>query len=637
MISIWRRGIKPEQKKEPALNRDIQVFTENVAISRLIPETRNIKDISPAQIIETARIAEIADELDGKPLWEKLGHWMGKCTGVVADAIDDEPYLSSRLALMVQRREDVASGLQLCGKALGVGPEGQSAAVYHSIIAFGSKIPDGEDMKIRRLGGKYPIDLSEREKGEKNGILYIGVGAMVHLHRAVFEMRRQTTAFVTLAGDCVSAPFNAELPLGMPLKRALEFCGLSEDPTYICTSGSLTANAVLDPETAFVAPDTRAILAFHRYDHAAPAPCIGCGRCMEVCPQQLPVFYLYRASLYKQLSLLKRMGQERCFECGACTYVCPSHLDMVPVLRQGKELILASSQEEAAVLSPQTEETGPETQEEAPAGAQEDVQPGKAGDSVPEAVEEVQNGESPTVSAEEDAEILAIKETQFGREIGKPTPEKEELPPPLKAEEAFSGKSKSKKRSKKKKSKTIESPDTPLPISESQEDVPAGQQETALPEEAGETLPAPEVSERDGDKAAEETGSTDAEIGEGAESQVTAQEAEANDEPPLAPDEDLSQDAELSAEAGPGPENTVEKAMETEEAEMGTHSPEVHPSSSVVRARKISGGRPAAQGRSSPKRATPRPVSKKAPKAAKRPPASKTIKESKPSQEVKEP
>ena len=172
----------------------------------------------------------------------------------------------------------MASGLRLCGKALGVEADKQFAAVFHSLIAFSTKIPDGEDMRIRRLNGKYPIDLAEREKGERSGVLYIGAGAMVHLHRAVFEMRRQTTAFVTLAGDCVSAPFNAELPLGMPLKRALEFCGLSEEPTYICTNGSLTASPVLDPESAFVEVDTKAILAFHRYDHAQPAPCIGWGR-----------------------------------------------------------------------------------------------------------------------------------------------------------------------------------------------------------------------------------------------------------------------------------------------------------------------------------------------------------------------
>lgn len=345
MMSILRRGIKPEQKKEPALNRDIQVFTENIAVSRLIPEIRDIKDVSPEQIIQTARIAEIVDELDGKPLWEKLNLWRERCQGVAADAIDDEPYISSRLVLIIQHREDVASGLRLCGKALGVEREGQFAAVYHSLIAFGTKIPDGEDMKIRRFSGKYPIDLVEREKGEKNGILYIGAGAMVHLHRAVFEMRRQTTAFVTLAGDCVSAPFNAELPLGMPIKRALEFCGLSENPTYICTSGSLTAQPILDPETVFINPDTRAVLAFHRYDHIAPAPCIGCGRCAEVCPQQLPVFYLYRASLHSQLSLLRSLKYERCFECGSCTYVCPSHLDIVPVLRQGKEFVSASLRE----------------------------------------------------------------------------------------------------------------------------------------------------------------------------------------------------------------------------------------------------------------------------------------------------
>ena len=477
MISILRRGIKPEQKKEPALNRDIQVFTENVAISRLIPETKDIDSISPEKIIEIARIAEIADELDGKPLWEKLESSRGKASGVAADALDDEPYLSSRLVLILQRREDVASGLSLCGKALGVEADKQFAAVFHSLIAFSTKIPDGEDMRIRRLNGKYPIDLAEREKGERSGVLYIGAGAMVHLHRAVFEMRRQTTAFVTLAGDCVSAPFNAELPLGMPLKRALEFCGLSEEPTYICTNGSLTASPVLDPESAFVEVDTKAILAFHRYDHAQPAPCIGCGRCMEVCPQQLPVFYLYQASLHKQLSLLRRMGYERCYECGACTYACPSHLDLVPMLRQGKELVSAGLPEDLIQQSRETQEQ-PEPAQEAEAPEEVNAA-GTPPSEVPEpvTVEDVKEpvGAVPTpesaggeqepvpavpeeVGGEEAEEIAAMRETQFGREVlstaENPEPEETEQPPDKDVD-----RDQMKKRSKKRQSEKKQSPE----------------------------------------------------------------------------------------------------------------------------------------------------------------------------------
>lgn len=340
MILMFRKGVKPEQKKEPAINRELKRFNDNIAQSKLIPEIHEIGEVSPEQIIEIAEAAEIRDELDGRSLAEKLREAKEKgVKTVIADAVDDEPYISSRLIVLMHYRNEVVSGLKLCAKALSLEESAVSVAVYQELLDFSFKIPEGDEVRIHHHGGKYPVDLPLRMAGEKNGILYLGTGALLHLHRAVYEMRRQTTIFVTLAGDCVSNPFNAEIPLEMPLQRALEFCGLSDDPTYICVGGSMTAKPVLEPERTFAAADTRAILAFHRYDDADPTNCIGCGKCGKVCPQGLPVFYLYRACLHKELSIMRRMELERCFECGACSYVCPARLDIVSYLRSGKELL----------------------------------------------------------------------------------------------------------------------------------------------------------------------------------------------------------------------------------------------------------------------------------------------------------
>lgn len=352
MISIFRAGVKPEQKKEPAVSREIKRFHENTAQSRLIPEIHSIQEVSPQQILEIAGLGEVYDELDGLPLQQKLQQALDRgYKAVVADALDDEPYLSSRLSVFAQLRDEVISGLRLCGKALGLPDSALSVAVYQPMLYFLPKIAEEQEVPLKRYGGKYPVDLPLRQKGEENGILYLGTGALVHLYRAVYEMRRQTTAFVTLAGNCVSNPFNAELPLDMPFQRALEFCGLAENPTYICFGGSMTGEPVLDPEKTFVTPSTRAILAFHSYDHVDAKPCIGCGRCMQVCPQRLPVFYLYQASVHKQLSVLRRMDAIPCLECGACSYVCPSRLNIVPVLTQGYEMVRKRREQVAQMIS----------------------------------------------------------------------------------------------------------------------------------------------------------------------------------------------------------------------------------------------------------------------------------------------
>ncbi len=681
MMSIFRRGIKPEQKKEPAINREIQVFTENVAVSRLISEVKDLKDISAEQIIETAKIAEIFDELDGKPLWEKLESWSGQCKEVAADAIDDEPYLSSRLVLLIQRQDEVASGLKLCGKALGVAPEKQFAAVYHSLIAFSTKIPDRDDLVIRRFGGKYPIDLAEREKGEKNGVLYIGTGAMVHLHRAVFEMRRQTTAFVTLAGDCVAAPFNAELPLGMPVKRALEFCGLSDEPTYICSTGSLTAEPILNPETTYVEPNTKAILAFHRYDHAAPAPCIGCGRCMDVCPQHLPVFYLYAASLHKQASFLWSMGYERCFECGACTYACPSHLDLVPVLRQGKELAFASEK----IVHMDVKEDVPAQKEavpEIPAGLSEVLPAEEAGQPAQPEVKEISieskepeetipanppeewtepqdilsdEPELNDISKEEAAEILAMQETLFGREVKKikqteeqetdnvesqytPESDEKELEPVETIEPSpIIQVSQPEEAEPEREPEPLKEESSPVPersdeakesekITEPEETIPAEDEVPAEPKPVKTKKPRKSRTPKKADTAGE--------AAEEKESPALKPEvspaAEEPEKPAVSkPVRKKKEPVKKPAEAAPSKAEADAASTETAKAKKSTPRKKAAAAVEVV---------PTPEEHAAPKKAAIRPVAKKAKTTVKRTPSSKTAKDSqtKQSQEVKE-
>ncbi len=358
MISMFRKGVKPEQKKEPAINRELKRFNENIAQLRQIPDIHEIGEVSAEQIIEIAEAAEIRDELDGRFLAEKLREAKEKgVKAVIADAVDDEPYISSRLIVLMHYRNEVSSGLKLCAKALSLEESAISIAAYQDLLDFSFKLPESGEVRIHHYGGKYPIDLPMRRAGEKKGNLYLGTGALLHLHRAVYEKRRQTTIFVTLAGDCVSNPFNAELPLDMPLQRALEFCGLSDDPTYICVGGSMTAHPVLNPENTFLSTDAKAVLAFHRYDDADPTNCIGCGRCGKVCPQGLSVFYLYRACLHKELSVMRRMELDRCFECGACSYVCPARLDIVACLRTGKEQLRLRREKMAKKAVPVEAET----------------------------------------------------------------------------------------------------------------------------------------------------------------------------------------------------------------------------------------------------------------------------------------
>jgi electron transport complex protein RnfC len=77
------------------------------------------------------------------------------------------------------------------------------------------------------------------------------------------------------------------------------------------------------------------------------APCINCGRCVEVCPVFIPVNLVGRYAEFGFFEKAVSMGSGACVECGLCAYVCPSRRPLVQYMRfANKEYI--QRQEESA-------------------------------------------------------------------------------------------------------------------------------------------------------------------------------------------------------------------------------------------------------------------------------------------------
>ena len=84
------------------------------------PPVENPKELFPKDIVDRARKANIIDERDGTLLADKLVAARKQNTRlVVADAVDDEPYLSSQLNPVLKNPQLAADGLSCCQKACG--------------------------------------------------------------------------------------------------------------------------------------------------------------------------------------------------------------------------------------------------------------------------------------------------------------------------------------------------------------------------------------------------------------------------------------------------------------------------------------------------------------------------------------
>ena len=328
-----------EQRKEPAFGRDLRKFF-NVNTNNITFDASDLPqagDMTGNDIIEVARRAKIIDERDGLPLFEKL--MLARDSGVltvVGDASDDEPYISSQINPLIKKSELTVAGLRFVQRATGA--KNVYFAVYKNIGDVTVKIPNKiEDVEVRRVRGRYPAEYRILDEFMKcRPILLVGVCSLIHLTRAVLTQKVQTTCFLTVAGNCISEPSNLEVSQGMPIMQVLERCGLSKTPKSIILGGSMTGITCRDPDNTVVTTATRAILAFSEDEKDRRYVCIGCGRCVDVCPENLTPVYLYKCITHGRQRDLPFYEIERCIGCGTCSYICPAKLDLAAAIKRAK-------------------------------------------------------------------------------------------------------------------------------------------------------------------------------------------------------------------------------------------------------------------------------------------------------------
>lgn len=335
------KGLVLEQHKEPALSRDLrELIVPGSARPLPLPKAEDPAALSPEEIIAFADAAGIIDERDSLPLGEKLraARRDGGTAMVVADAIDDEPYVSSQLGPLFKLSSQAVGGLLFAAKAAGA--QEIMIGVYKNVYDLRLRIPNTlYGVKIKRITGKYPAEArsSFPECGE--GVLLVGVCALIHLYRAIHNHTAQTTSFLTVAGNCVANPANLEATNGLSVWQALERCGLLEEPARVVIGGPMTGMSILDPAHTPISATTRAVLAFLDNPRERHYSCIGCGKCASVCPQELSPLFLYKSSKQKLVGMLRFYDVERCIGCGTCSYVCPAKLELSAEILSAKRLV----------------------------------------------------------------------------------------------------------------------------------------------------------------------------------------------------------------------------------------------------------------------------------------------------------
>ena len=282
------------------------------------------EELTPATILEIAREAAIYDELDGVPLWEKLQQWVVAPDAppvtdavLVADATENDVYGSSSWAVLMEQPKLVLFGLQMAARAI-------RFSRYH----IATMLPKRRRRTLKRaigrmnvytVGDEYPVT---RFAPADVDVYRIGVQACLALGRALKQGLRHTAAIVTVSGDALPAPRNLRVPFGTRVGDLIEACQ-PKAGYRIVLGDAMVGVSCTDPNTPLL-PGITTVLAMESKAVHTPGPCIGCGRCAEVCHMGLLPYEIVRRNENMHYERLQHLSPEDCDGCGACSYICPA-------------------------------------------------------------------------------------------------------------------------------------------------------------------------------------------------------------------------------------------------------------------------------------------------------------------------
>ena len=275
----------------------------------------------------------------------------------IVNGAECEPYLTSDYRRMLEEPEKVVGGLK-CMLALFENARG--------IIAIEDNKPDcvkilkeltrdESRIYVKELKTKYP-------QGAERQIIYATTGrainssmlpadagcivgnidTVVAINTAVRERKPLMERIVTVTGDAIADPCNFKVHIGTNYHELIdEAGGFKEKPVKIISGGPMMGFGIFELDV----PTTKtasALLCLTQDDVSAmePSACIGCGRCVDVCPSRLVPTHLSKcAEHFDDEGFVKLNGME-CVECGCCSFVCPAKRPLAQQIKSMRKIQL---------------------------------------------------------------------------------------------------------------------------------------------------------------------------------------------------------------------------------------------------------------------------------------------------------
>ena len=325
------------------------------------PYKQSLPPLAPNQVtlsilLERVRTCGIIGMGGGAyPTHKKLKEAAGHVDTMIVNAAECEPYITADYRLLLERSDRILRGAQTIARCLG--------AKRLVLVTEGDKLMAVELMEQRMRKKRSPVELctvraryplgaekqivqtvTGRETPFGNSAIeskciVLNVATVFAIQEALSSGTPLTHRAITVTGGGVPRPRNLWVPIGTPLRHALESAGgLRETAQLILTGGPMmgTEQHTLD---APVLKNTNALVCLtdaERRGELEESVCIRCGKCVSACPMHLTPTLVNRALRRGELHRLPSLHVQDCMACGCCAYICPARIPLVDRMHQAK-------------------------------------------------------------------------------------------------------------------------------------------------------------------------------------------------------------------------------------------------------------------------------------------------------------
>ncbi len=288
-------------------------------------------------------------KLPGAPPFEMLANGKTKINTIVITCSDTDLLSTTSQFVSLKYTDEVKEGARILKRLT-------------KVPRFCITIPENletqmsfDSIQILKTSNIYPstlpalvmkdhlnITLPAGQMPEDMGICFIRAEALVSLARVYKTKEAVFDKILTLIGK-EGTRHRVRATIGTPLSKIFSRFNIHvNEQDRIIIGGPMKGFATFTPHHPVLADmDTVIIQDRDIIPQLSDYPCVNCGKCIRICPANIPVNLLVRyleADQYEEAA--DRFDLESCIECGLCAYVCTAHIPLYQYIRLGKHELL---------------------------------------------------------------------------------------------------------------------------------------------------------------------------------------------------------------------------------------------------------------------------------------------------------